>query len=78
MLYRETVSAELLALLESLMTIRSFGTLRLVGGTALGLQIGHRNSVDIDFLANTILMSTSILSHHHIIKSSHHSKNQKS
>lgn len=48
MLYRETVSAELLALLESLMTIRSFGTLRLVGGTALALQIGHRNSIDID------------------------------
>jgi hypothetical protein len=30
------------------MTIRSFGSLRLVGGTALALQIGHRNSVDID------------------------------
>jgi len=37
-----------LALLEALMTIRSFGAFRLVGGTALALQIGHRNSVDID------------------------------
>jgi len=48
MLHRKTVSAELLALLEALMTIRSFGAFRLVGGTALALQIGHRNSVDID------------------------------
>lgn len=48
MLYRETVSAELLALLEDLMIIEEFHSLRLVGGTALALQIGHRNSVDID------------------------------
>ncbi|WP_198675452.1 nucleotidyl transferase AbiEii/AbiGii toxin family protein [Pleomorphovibrio marinus] len=37
-----------MALLESLMIIDEFDALRLVGGTALALQIGHRNSVDID------------------------------
>lgn len=48
MLYRKTVSPELLALLEALMAIGAFDTLRLVGGTSLALQIGHRSSVDID------------------------------
>ncbi len=48
MLHRETVSEELLALLASLMAIKELDTLRLVGGTSLALQIGHRNSEDID------------------------------
>jgi hypothetical protein len=30
------------------MKIKAFGDLRLVGGTALALQLGHRNSVDIN------------------------------
>lgn len=57
MLYRETVSAELLALLEDLMIIEEFHSLRLVGGTALALQIGHCNSVDMTYLANIIWMN---------------------
>ena len=48
MLYRETVSTQLLGLLKRLMGIDELTRLRLVGGTALALQIGHRNSVDID------------------------------
>lgn len=48
MLYRKTVSPELLGLLEALMSIDAFIDLRLVGGTALALQLGHRNSIDID------------------------------
>lgn len=48
MLHRKTVSPELLGLLIKLMEIEAFGDLRLVGGTALALQLGHRNSVDID------------------------------
>ena len=48
MLYRETVSSELLELLERLMKVEDLQSLRLVGGTALALQLGHRNSVDID------------------------------
>lgn len=48
MLQTATVSAELLGLLNQLMKIEDFKELRLVGGTALALQIGHRNSIDID------------------------------
>lgn len=48
MLHRKTVAAELLALLDSLMSIGELDGLRLVGGTALALQIGHRTSTDID------------------------------
>ncbi|MFT6810148.1 MAG: putative nucleotidyltransferase component of viral defense system [Saprospiraceae bacterium] len=49
MLYRQTISEELLEILSVLMTIEEFKTLRLVGGTSLvALQIGHRNSIDID------------------------------
>jgi len=43
-----TVSNEILELLTSLQTIKELKTLRLVGGTALALQMGHRRSVDID------------------------------
>jgi hypothetical protein len=31
------------------MTFKEFSEMRLVGGTALALQIGHRRSVDLDF-----------------------------
>ena len=61
MLQRQTVSSQLLGLLERLMAIQEFGDLRLVGGTALALQIGHRNSVDIDLFGrhelNELMMS---------------------
>lgn len=48
MLHRETVSTELLELLKELRSIPALAALRLVGGTSLALQLGHRNSVDID------------------------------
>lgn len=48
MLQRETVSPKLLGLLEKLMAEEDFKPLRLVGGTALALQLGHRASIDID------------------------------
>ncbi len=48
MLQFRTVSNEILELLTSLQTIQELKTLRLVGGTALALQLGHRRSVDID------------------------------
>jgi hypothetical protein len=48
MLYKSAVKPELLRILEQLMQIDMFSDLRLVGGTALALQIGHRESVDID------------------------------
>ena len=48
MLHYKTVSTELLELLKFCMTRKEFGELRLVGGTDLALQYGHRKSVDID------------------------------
>ena len=48
MLYRSTVSESTYKLLEDLQSIDEFSKLRLVGGTALALQIGHRISVDLD------------------------------
>ena len=49
MLFRETVSPETLDLLKILQSLPEFRDLRLVGGTSLALQIGHRKSVDLDF-----------------------------
>lgn len=51
MLQTQTVSEELLELLKKIMNSPFFGEFRLVGGTALALQLGHRNSVDIDLFA---------------------------
>lgn len=48
MLHKSAVKPELLRLLDQLMQIDVFSDLRLVGGTALALHIGHRESVDID------------------------------
>ncbi len=48
MLYKSAVKPELLRILAQLMQMDVFSDLRLVGGTALALQIGHRESVDID------------------------------
>ena len=48
MLHYNTISGELLELLIRLQSVPEFSQLRLVGGTSLALQIGHRNSVDID------------------------------
>lgn len=48
MLQTQTVTSGLLELLTRLMTIKEFEDLRLVGGTSLALQFGHRSSEDID------------------------------
>ena len=48
MLHYETVEQPTLELLRKLQTNDLFCNLRLVGGTSLALQIGHRISVDID------------------------------
>lgn len=45
MLHRETVEPHTLELLEELMKIDYFMPMRLVGGTSLSLQIGHRKSI---------------------------------
>ena len=49
MLYYKTVAAETLELLKTIQKVPAFNSLRLVGGTALALQTGHRKSIDLDF-----------------------------
>ncbi|HKK57979.1 MAG TPA: nucleotidyl transferase AbiEii/AbiGii toxin family protein [Salinivirga sp.] len=48
MLHKSAVKPELLRILDQVMQIDAFSDLRMVGGTALALQIGHRESIDID------------------------------
>jgi hypothetical protein len=47
-LYLNTVSDHLWNALNKLMVYTAFDTFRLVGGTSLSLQLGHRESIDID------------------------------
>lgn len=48
MLHYETIDTKTLGLLKRLQQVPAFSNLRLVGGTSLALQMGHRKSVDID------------------------------
>lgn len=52
MLKQNSVSRELLVLLHELMQDHFLSGFKLVGGTALALQIGHRISIDLDFFNN--------------------------
>jgi len=51
-LHYKTVNTELLRILGILMTAEEFKDFRLVGGTALSLYRGHRQSVDIDLFTD--------------------------
>ena len=48
MLQYQTIEPGTLQLLKSLQSVPMFQGLRLVGGTALALQLGHRKSIDLD------------------------------
>ncbi|WP_212001581.1 nucleotidyl transferase AbiEii/AbiGii toxin family protein [Chitinophaga sp. HK235] len=52
-LYWNTVNPMLKAILKQLMACEIFNSFRLVGGTSLSLQIGHRISVDIDLFTDS-------------------------
>ena len=52
MLHYSAVDAPTLELLKLLMKEPAFSSLRLVGGTALALRIGHRRSIDIDLFGS--------------------------
>lgn len=52
MLQYTAVDSATLELLKNLMNEPAFCGLRLVGGTALALQLGHRRSVDIDLFGS--------------------------
>ena len=53
MLSLQTIHPDTLELLKTLMRLPILGQMRLVGGTALALQYGHRRSIDLDFFGNT-------------------------
>jgi hypothetical protein len=50
-LYPEIISPPTLDLLKSLMKFRALNNFVLVGGTSLAMQIGHRNSIDLDLFS---------------------------
>lgn len=52
MLYYRTINSKTLELLKNIQSIDIFKNLRLVGGTSLALQIGHRESIDLDFFGS--------------------------
>lgn len=52
MLQTQTVVPELMELLKEIMNEELFHDFYLVGGTSLSLQMGHRNSIDIDLFGN--------------------------
>ncbi len=49
---KQTVSDTLWEMLERLMELECLANFRLVGGTAISLQVGHRISVDIDMFTD--------------------------
>lgn len=53
MLQTQTLAPATLQLLKQLMQDQELRSFRLVGGTALALQLGHRISVDLDLFTNT-------------------------
>lgn len=52
MLYYQAIDKPTLELLKQLQSIELFKDLRLVGGTSLALQTGHRKSIDLDLFGN--------------------------
>lgn len=51
-LFYDTVNSILKSSLETLMSSEIFKDFRLVGGTSLSLQLGHRISIDIDLFSD--------------------------
>lgn len=53
MLHKETVKPGTLDLIQQLMQDQQLNLFYLVGGTALSLRIGHRQSIDIDLFSSS-------------------------
>ena len=56
-LFYNIVTPQLLDILKTLMASQEFDAFRLVGGTALSLYRGHRESVDIDLFTDALYSS---------------------
>ena len=52
MLHLEAIEPKTLELLRKLQSLSIFEHSRLVGGTALALQLGHRKSIDLDMFGS--------------------------
>ena len=52
MLHYETIHPDTLELLRKIQSLEMFKDARLVGGTSLALQLGHRKSIDLDFFGS--------------------------
>ncbi len=63
MLHTETVSPRLLEILGALMSEPLFDGFALAGGTSLALQIGHRQSIDIDLFGSVEINEHDILAY---------------
>lgn len=61
MLYLQTVAPDTLELLKELFFRSEMQGLRLVGGTSLALQYGHRQSVDLDFFGKPAVSQEEII-----------------
>ncbi len=55
MLHLETIEPKTLELLRKLQSMAVFKDTRLVGGTALALQFGHRKSIDLDIFGRIMV-----------------------
>ena len=70
MLHFETIEPGTLALLKDLQSLPELQRTRLVGGTALALQLGHRKSVNLDLFgtisATAMDIKASISQRHHL------------
>ena len=62
MLYLQTILPNTLELLKRLSAQPEMQGLRLVGGTSLALQYGHRQSIDLDFFGNLSASQDEMLS----------------
>ncbi len=63
MLHYETIDPQTLGLLKDLQKVPAFHELRLVGGTALALQYGHRKSIDLDLFGSVKVDDIEISNH---------------
>lgn len=61
MLYLQTVAPDTLELLKEFAAMPELQGMRLVGGTALALQYGHRQSVDLDFFGSPAVSQDEII-----------------
>jgi len=67
-LHYTTITPQLRNILLELMHLKAFDDFRLVGGTALSLQLGHRQSVDIDLFTDMIYGTADFKSIEQVLK----------